>query len=71
VLSSRSPAIVWNPAKPKPPDWRKQLGEVFPPRDCAAWPSQLEILYVVDVAKNIRCRHKASSYGNKFDEASV
>ena len=53
VLSSRSPAVVWNPAKPKPADWRKQLGEVFPPRDRAAWPSKLEILYVVDVAKNV------------------
>jgi hypothetical protein len=53
VLSSRSPAVVWNPAKPKPPDWRKQLGEVFQPRDRAAWPSKLEILYVVDVAKNM------------------
>src|SRR5271169_6602918 len=52
VLSSRSPAIVWNPAKPKP-DWRKQLGEVFPPRDRAAWPSKQEILYVLDVAKNV------------------
>ena len=53
VLSSRSPAIVWNATKPKPPDWRKQLGEVFPPRDRAAWPSKLEILYVVDAAKNV------------------
>src|SRR2546430_1102200 len=53
VLSSRSPAVVWNPAKPKPADWRKQLGEVFPPRDRAAWPSKLEILYVVDIAKNV------------------
>jgi SWIM zinc finger len=53
VLSSRSPAVVWNPAMPKPPDWRKQLGEVFPPRDRAAWRSKLEILYVVDVAKNV------------------
>ncbi len=53
VVSSHSPAIAWNPAKPKPPDWRKQLGEVFPPRDRAAWPSKLEILSVVDVAKNV------------------
>jgi SNF2 family DNA or RNA helicase len=53
VLSSRSPAVVWNPAKLKPADWRKQLGEVFPPRDRAAWPSKQEILYVVDVAKNV------------------
>src|SRR5260370_5757144 len=53
VLSSRSPAVVWNPAKLKPPGWRKQLGEVFPPRDRAAWPSKLEILYIVDVAKNV------------------
>src|SRR5271169_2708836 len=53
VLSSRSPAVLWNPAKLKPPGWRKQLGEVFPPRDRAAWPSKLEILYVVDVAKNV------------------
>ncbi|PYU44738.1 MAG: helicase SNF2 [Acidobacteria bacterium] len=53
VLSSRSPAVVWNPAKPQPPDWRKQLGEVFPPRDRATWPSKMEILYVVDVAKNM------------------
>src|SRR5271165_5835787 len=52
-LSSRSPAVVWNPAKPIPPDWRKQLGEVFPPRDRTAWRSKLEILYVVDVAKNV------------------
>jgi superfamily II DNA or RNA helicase len=54
VLSSRSPAVVWNPAKLKPADWRKQLGEVFQPRDRAAWPSKLEILYVVDVAKNMQ-----------------
>jgi len=53
VLSSRSPAVVWNPAKPKPADWRKQLGEVFPPGHRAAWPSKLEILYVVDIAKNV------------------
>jgi superfamily II DNA or RNA helicase len=53
VLSSRFPTVVRNPAKPKPPDWRKQLGEVFPPRDCATWPSKLEILYVLDVAKNV------------------
>ena len=53
VLSSRSPAVVWNSAKPKPSDWRKQLGEVFQPRDRVAWPSKLEILYVVDVAKNM------------------
>jgi superfamily II DNA or RNA helicase len=53
LLSSRSPAFVRNPAKLKPADWRKQLGEVFPPRDRAAWPSKLEILYVVDVAKNV------------------
>jgi superfamily II DNA or RNA helicase len=53
VFSSRSPAVVWNPAKPKPPDWRKQLGEVFRPRDRAAWPSKPEILYIVDVAKNM------------------
>src|SRR5271167_293392 len=53
VLSLRSPAVLWNPAKLKPPGWRKQLGEVFPPRDRAAWPSKLEILYVVDVAKNV------------------
>src|SRR5260370_5129955 len=53
VLSSRSPAVVWNPAKAKPADWRKQLGEVFQPRDRAAWPSKLEVLYVVDVAKNM------------------
>jgi hypothetical protein len=53
VLSSRAPAVVRNPAKLKPPDWRRQLGEVFPPRDRAAWPSKLEILYVVDVAKNV------------------
>jgi superfamily II DNA or RNA helicase len=53
VLSSRSPAVVWNLAKPKQPDWRKQLGAVFQPRDGAAWPSKLEILYVVDVAKNM------------------
>ncbi len=52
VLSWHSPAVVWNPAKPKPPDWRKQLGEVFQPRDRSAWWSKLEILYVVDVAKN-------------------
>jgi SNF2-related domain/Helicase conserved C-terminal domain/Bacterial SNF2 helicase associated/SWIM zinc finger len=51
-VSSRSQAIVWNPGNRKPPDWRKQLGEVFPPRDRAARPSKLEILYVVDVAKN-------------------
>jgi hypothetical protein len=44
VLSSRSPRVVWNPAKPKPPDWRKQLGEVFQSRDRPAWPSKLEIL---------------------------
>ena len=53
VLSLRSPAVVRNPAKLKPPGWRKQLGEVFSPRDPAAWPSKLEILYVVDVAKNV------------------
>jgi superfamily II DNA or RNA helicase len=52
VLSSRSPAVVWNPAKAKPPNWQKQLGEVFPPRDRAARPSKLEILYIVDVANN-------------------
>jgi superfamily II DNA or RNA helicase len=51
VLSWRSPAR--NPAKLKPADWRKQLGEVFPARDRAAWPSKQEILYVVDVAKNV------------------
>jgi len=33
LLSSRSPAVVRNPAKLGPPGWRKQLGEVFPPRD--------------------------------------
>jgi superfamily II DNA or RNA helicase len=53
VLSPRSPAVVRNPAKLKPPGWRKQLGEVFPPQDRAAWPSKLEILYVVDVAKSV------------------
>ena len=53
VLSWRSPAVVRNPAKLKPADWRKQLGEVFPARDRAAWPSKQEILYVVDVAKNV------------------
>ncbi len=53
VLSLRSPAVVWNPAKLKPADWRKQLGELSPPRDRAVWPSKLEILYVVDVAKNV------------------
>src|SRR5258707_3680506 len=53
VFSLRSPAIVWNPAKPKPPDWRKQLGEGFPARDRAAWPSQQEILEVLDCAKNV------------------
>ncbi len=53
LLSSRSSAVVWNPAKLKPPGWRKQLREVFPPRDPTAWPSQREILYVVDVTKNV------------------
>jgi len=53
VFSLRSPAVVRNPAKLKPPGWRKQLGEVFSPRDPAAWPSKLEILYVVEAAKNV------------------
>jgi superfamily II DNA or RNA helicase len=53
VLRARSPAVVRNPAKPKAPNWRKQLGEVFRPQDRVAWPPQLEILYVVDVAKNV------------------
>ncbi len=53
VLSSRSPVVLWSTAKPKPVDWRKQLGELFAPRDRGAWPSKLEILYVVDVAKNV------------------
>src|SRR4029077_6898058 len=53
LLSSRSPAVVRNPAKLGPPGWRKQLGEVFPPRDGTVWPSKREILYVVDVAKNV------------------
>src|SRR6266550_901847 len=51
VLSSRSPAVVWNPAKPKPPDWRKQLGEVFQLQDRVAWPSKLEILKLKDLTE--------------------
>ena len=55
VLSLHSPAALRNPAKPKLPQWRKQLSEVFAARDPAdaAWPPQQEILYVVDVAKNV------------------
>ncbi len=53
VFSSRTATVAWTPAKPKRPDWRKQLGEVFPPRDGAPWPSKLEILYILDVAKNV------------------
>ena len=55
LLPLRSPGWIRNSAKPKLPPWRKQLSQGFAARDPAeaAWPATQEILYVVDVAKNV------------------
>jgi superfamily II DNA or RNA helicase len=55
VFSLRSPAALRNVPTPRPPHWRERLSEISGVRDRAdaTWPSKREILYVVDVAKNV------------------
>jgi superfamily II DNA or RNA helicase len=72
VLSLCSPAGLRKSAKPKLPQWRKQLSGVFADRDLAdaAWPSKREILYVVDVAKNVHANDLVLSLQSRTRNAN-